>query len=207
MPDQARGKILELRQLDLHLAFMALRAQRKNIQDQHGAVDHARLDSGSQIAHLRGGKIVIEYDQRSFMLLDDGGDFIHLAAAANSEDRDAGACLPPAPRMHTRRSPPAGATLPGFPHNPAHNYYDLLASEARITSIIAIAKGEIPQSHWMQLGRPVTRIEGSYILLSWSGTIVRIPDAAIIFTIISWHIIGRKHSWCSIAPNLIWKIT
>ena len=51
-----------------------------------------------------------------------------------------------------------------------HNYYDLLASEARITSIIAIAKGEIPQSHWMQLGRPVTRIEGSYILLSWSGT-------------------------------------
>jgi cyclic beta-1,2-glucan synthetase len=46
-----------------------------------------------------------------------------------------------------------------------HNYYDLLASEARITSIIAIAKGDIPQSHWMQLGRPVTRIEGSYILL------------------------------------------
>ena len=51
-----------------------------------------------------------------------------------------------------------------------HNYYDLLASEARITSIIAIAKGEIPQSHWLQLGRPVTRIDGSYILLSWSGT-------------------------------------
>ncbi len=51
-----------------------------------------------------------------------------------------------------------------------HNYYDLLASEARITSILAIAKGEIPQSHWLQLGRPVTRIEGSYILLSWSGT-------------------------------------
>ena len=41
-----------------------------------------------------------------------------------------------------------------------HNYYDLLASEARIASIIAIAKGEVPQSHWLQLGRPVTRVEG-----------------------------------------------
>ncbi|MDR3576035.1 MAG: glucoamylase family protein [Anaerolineaceae bacterium] len=51
-----------------------------------------------------------------------------------------------------------------------HNYYDLLASEARIASIIAISKGEVPQSHWLQLGRPVTRVEGSYVLLSWSGT-------------------------------------
>ena len=50
------------------------------------------------------------------------------------------------------------------------NYYDLLASEARIASIIAIAKGEIPQTHWMQLSRPVTRVDGSYVLLSWSGT-------------------------------------
>jgi cyclic beta-1,2-glucan synthetase len=51
-----------------------------------------------------------------------------------------------------------------------HNYYDLLASEARIASIIAIAKGDVPQSHWLHLGRPVTRVEGSYVLLSWSGT-------------------------------------
>ncbi len=51
-----------------------------------------------------------------------------------------------------------------------HNYYDLLASEARIASIIAIAKAEVPQSHWMQLSRPLTRVEGSYVLLSWSGT-------------------------------------
>jgi cyclic beta-1,2-glucan synthetase len=51
-----------------------------------------------------------------------------------------------------------------------NNYYDLLASEARIASIIAIAKGEVPQSHWLHLGRPVTRVEGSYVLLSWNGT-------------------------------------
>ena len=50
------------------------------------------------------------------------------------------------------------------------NDYDLLTSEARIASIIAIAKGEVPQSHWLYLGRPVTRVEDLYVLLSWSGT-------------------------------------
>ncbi|MBW6473736.1 MAG: hypothetical protein K0B14_11460, partial [Anaerolineaceae bacterium] len=50
------------------------------------------------------------------------------------------------------------------------NYYDLLASEARIASIIALAKGDVPQSHWLQLGRPLTRVEGRVVLLSWSAT-------------------------------------
>ena len=50
------------------------------------------------------------------------------------------------------------------------NYYDLLASESRIASVVAIAKGDIPQKHWMHLGRPVTQIGGMYVLLSWSGT-------------------------------------
>ena len=50
------------------------------------------------------------------------------------------------------------------------NYYDLLASEARIASIIAIAKGDVPQAHWLYLGRPVTRVNGMNVLLSWSGT-------------------------------------
>jgi cyclic beta-1,2-glucan synthetase len=51
-----------------------------------------------------------------------------------------------------------------------NNYYDLLASEARIASIIAIARGEVPQSHWLHLGRPVTEVEGRRVLLSWSAT-------------------------------------
>ena len=51
------------------------------------------------------------------------------------------------------------------------NYYDLLASEARIASLIAIAKYDIPQSHWIHLGRPLTRLDtGKEALLSWSGT-------------------------------------
>ncbi|MCC6147872.1 MAG: hypothetical protein IT308_09935 [Anaerolineaceae bacterium] len=50
------------------------------------------------------------------------------------------------------------------------NFYDLLASEARITSLIAIAKGDVPQLHWLYLSRPVTRVDGRSVLLSWSGT-------------------------------------
>jgi cyclic beta-1,2-glucan synthetase len=50
------------------------------------------------------------------------------------------------------------------------SYYDLLASEARMASLIAIAKGDVPQSHWQHLGRPVTKVNGKQVLLSWSGT-------------------------------------
>ncbi|HBG74849.1 MAG: hypothetical protein A2X25_07890 [Chloroflexi bacterium GWB2_49_20] len=50
------------------------------------------------------------------------------------------------------------------------SYYDLLASESRIASLIAIAKGDVPQSHWQHLGRPVTKVNGKHVLLSWSGT-------------------------------------
>jgi len=50
------------------------------------------------------------------------------------------------------------------------NYYDLLASEARIASLLAISKGDAPVSHWLSLSRPVTETNGMRALLSWSGT-------------------------------------
>jgi len=50
------------------------------------------------------------------------------------------------------------------------NYYDLLASEARLASLIAIAKGEVPQSHWLYLSRPFTHIGDRQALISWSAT-------------------------------------
>ncbi|WP_412070442.1 GH36-type glycosyl hydrolase domain-containing protein [Rubrivirga sp. IMCC43871] len=48
--------------------------------------------------------------------------------------------------------------------------YDLLASEARLASLLAVAKGEAPPEHWFHLSRP-TRVTGvRRALLSWSGT-------------------------------------
>ncbi|MGE3509468.1 MAG: glucoamylase family protein [Vicinamibacterales bacterium] len=51
------------------------------------------------------------------------------------------------------------------------SFYDLLASEARIASFLAIAKGDAPEAHWFRLGRPVTEVRGAPVLLSWSGTL------------------------------------
>ncbi|WP_445664689.1 GH36-type glycosyl hydrolase domain-containing protein [Fodinibius sp. AD559] len=48
--------------------------------------------------------------------------------------------------------------------------YDLLASEARIASIIAIAKGDVSSEHWFRLGRRLTSRNGHEFLLSWGGT-------------------------------------
>jgi cyclic beta-1,2-glucan synthetase len=50
------------------------------------------------------------------------------------------------------------------------SYYDLLASEARLASFLAIAKGDVPESHWFHLGRAVTGVRGAPVLLSWSAT-------------------------------------
>ncbi len=48
--------------------------------------------------------------------------------------------------------------------------YDLFASEARLASFIAIAKGDVPPKHWFQLSRRLTEINKNEILLSWGGT-------------------------------------
>lgn len=48
--------------------------------------------------------------------------------------------------------------------------YDLLASEARQTSFIAIALGQVSIAHWHALGRTMTRFGSQSALLSWSGT-------------------------------------
>lgn len=50
------------------------------------------------------------------------------------------------------------------------SYYDLLASEARISSLVAIAKEDVPLEHWWALGRYYSIVNGRKVLLSWGGT-------------------------------------
>ena len=51
-----------------------------------------------------------------------------------------------------------------------NSFYDLLASEARLASFIAIAKGDVAQEHWFRMGRQLTSIDGGRALISWTGT-------------------------------------
>ncbi|WP_233290641.1 GH36-type glycosyl hydrolase domain-containing protein [Shinella sp. PSBB067] len=50
------------------------------------------------------------------------------------------------------------------------NCYDLLASEARLASFFAIAKGDIGTRHWFRLGRAATPLGSGSALISWSGS-------------------------------------
>ena len=50
------------------------------------------------------------------------------------------------------------------------SFYDLLASESRLTSLLAIAKGDVPVKHWAALGRPFYAVGAHAGLRSWSGS-------------------------------------
>ncbi|WP_242512034.1 glucoamylase family protein, partial [Rhodobaculum claviforme] len=51
-----------------------------------------------------------------------------------------------------------------------HSCYDLLASEARLASLFAIAKGDVETRHWFRLGRAATPLGTGTALVSWSGS-------------------------------------
>ncbi len=48
--------------------------------------------------------------------------------------------------------------------------YDLLASEARLASFVAIALGQAPVESWFRLGRGLVRRDGVPMMVSWSGS-------------------------------------
>src|SRR5262249_57720068 len=64
-----------------------------------------------------------------------------------------------------------------------------LASEARLTSFVAIARGDVPAVHWFHLSRPMTPVESGIALVSWSGSmfeylmpglVMREPDGSLL---------------------------
>jgi cyclic beta-1,2-glucan synthetase len=60
------------------------------------------------------------------------------------------------------------------------SYYDLLASEARLASFIAIAKGDVPSTHWFHLGRALTPVDRGSALVSWSGSMFEYLMPALV---------------------------
>lgn len=55
-------------------------------------------------------------------------------------------------------------------NKPTASHYDTLASEARLTSYLAIMTGQVKRKHWARMNRAVTRAGGGTALLSWGGT-------------------------------------
>jgi cyclic beta-1,2-glucan synthetase len=62
------------------------------------------------------------------------------------------------------------------------SHYDLLASEARLASLVAIAKGDVPPRHWATLGRPLFADQGRVGLKSWSGSMFEYLMPSLVLT-------------------------
>jgi cyclic beta-1,2-glucan synthetase len=77
-------------------------------------------------------------------------------------------------------------------------HYDLLASESRLTSLLAIAKGDIPLKHWFALGRPLTMVRGIPTLVSWSGTMFEYLMPNLVLKVIPGSIL---HASCVAAVH------
>ena len=60
------------------------------------------------------------------------------------------------------------------------SYYDLLASEARLASFLAIAKGDVASDHWFRLGRALTPVGRGSALISWSGSMFEYLMPALV---------------------------
>ncbi len=60
------------------------------------------------------------------------------------------------------------------------SYYDLLASEARLASFVAIAKGDVAPDHWFRLGRALTPVGRGSALISWSGSMFEYLMPALV---------------------------
>ncbi|MEJ2502941.1 MAG: carbohydrate-binding protein, partial [Gemmatimonadota bacterium] len=61
-----------------------------------------------------------------------------------------------------------------------HSYYDLLASESRLASFVAVAKNDVPLDHWFRLGRSLTHASGATALVSWSGSMFEYLMPALV---------------------------
>lgn len=59
--------------------------------------------------------------------------------------------------------------------------YDLMASESALTSLLAIAKGDVALKHWYRLGRPLTLVGGIPCFVSWSGTMFEYLMPNLVF--------------------------
>ena len=78
-------------------------------------------------------------------------------------------------------------------HTLDESYYDLLASEARLASFLAIAKNDIPVAHWFHLGRSLTRAAGEIALVSWSGSMFEYLMPALVMQSFPFTLLGETY--------------
>lgn len=76
------------------------------------------------------------------------------------------------------------------------SYYDLLASEARQTSFVAIAKRDVPYKHWFNLGRTLTVVNSKKGLISWAGTMFEYFMPTIVMDSYHYTLLDETYDFC-----------
>ena len=95
-----------------------------------------------------------------------------------------------------------------------NSFYDLLASESRLSSFIAIAKDDVPLDHWFRLGRTLTLAGGTRTLISWSGSMFEYLMPSLVLrtfpsTLLSQTYLGavRRHIAYGVERGIPWGIS
>ncbi|HEY2025392.1 MAG TPA: glucoamylase family protein, partial [Gemmatimonadaceae bacterium] len=71
--------------------------------------------------------------------------------------------------------------------------YDLLASEARLASFVAVAKGDVPVEHWFHLGRTLTTAANATALVSWSGSMFEYLMPVLVMASRPFSLLDQTH--------------
>ena len=95
----------------------------------------------------------------------------------------------------------------------AGGWYDLLASEAMLTSYLALARGEAPRRHWRALSRALLRQDGYCGLASWTGTMFEYLMPALFLPLERGSLIDESCRFClwaqkrRVQPGRPWGIS
>src|SRR3972149_3137917 len=111
----------------------------------------------------------------------------------------AGARAPP-PSPRGARGPRSRVPAVG----PDPGRYDLLASEARLASFVAIAKGDVPVSHWFRLGRALTPVEQDSVLVSWAGSMFEYLMPALVMRAPAGSLLDQTSRLPAAPPRTSW---
>lgn len=76
------------------------------------------------------------------------------------------------------------------------SYYDLLASEARLASFVAIAKRDVPYKHWFSMSRTLTTVDRYKGLVSWSGTMFEYFMPLIVMKSYRYTLLDETYEFC-----------
>ena len=149
------------------------------------------VDSGNLAGHL------IALRQACLAICSDG-------AADHGELASATRCAWPSRRSatrwrwtsassSTRRASCSRSAITPATHTLDGSYYDLLASEARLASFVAIAKNDVPVDHWFRLGRTLTHAAGDTALVSWSGSMFEYLMPALVMHSFPFTLLGQTY--------------